>query len=96
MSIDLPTVKKLCKLSMLKYEEESASATAAGLSNIIDMVSQLQQANTDNIQPMASSVSAASTPEREDKVTDTDNRDKLLAVAPAKEMGFFVVPRVVE
>ena len=35
-------------------------------------------------------------PMREDVVTDGGNRDKVLANAPERARGFFVVPKVVE
>lgn len=96
MSITPETVQKLSRLSMLKYEEDKAQAVADDLNHIVDMISQLQDVNTDGVTPMSSSVSAASTREREDKVTDTNNREALLEVSPEQEMGFIVVPRVIE
>ena len=35
-------------------------------------------------------------PRREDAVTDGDCQDKVLANAPSRDGGFFVVPRVIE
>jgi aspartyl-tRNA(Asn)/glutamyl-tRNA(Gln) amidotransferase subunit C len=33
---------------------------------------------------------------RDDVVTETDQRDKFLAVAPAAEAGLYLVPKVIE
>jgi aspartyl/glutamyl-tRNA(Asn/Gln) amidotransferase C subunit len=52
--------------------------------------------NTDGVEPMASTVGSNITPEREDKVTETNTREALMQNSPKEEMGFFVVPRVVE
>jgi len=96
MSIDLKTVDKLCKLSMLDFEASEKEEMREELSKILDFVSQLQSANTDGVEPMSSSVHAQSTPEREDVITGDDQRDSYLAVSPKSEMGFYTVPRVVE
>ena len=96
MSIDRDTVKKLAKLSSLEYNEENADGIAEKLNGILTFVSQLQEVNTDGVSPMASTVSANSTPEREDAVTAENKREEYLEIAPKAEMGFYVVPRVVE
>lgn len=96
MSIDRDTVLKLEKLSMFQFDEAEREKVQKELGNILDFISQLQEVNTDGVEAMSSTVGAASTPERADKITAENNRENLLRVAPQKEMGFFVVPRVVE
>lgn len=96
MSIDRDAVIKLEKLSMFQFDEAEREKVQTELGNILDFISQLQEVNTDGVEPMSSTVDGASTPERADKVMFENNREDLLAVAPQKEMGFFVVPRVVE
>ena len=98
MSIDQKAVEKLAKLSMLTFKDDEVKKVGGKLSDILDFVSQLQQVDTDGIEALTgvSHMADMQTPEREDKVTQTNNRDALLENAPAEEMGFFVVPRVVE
>tara|TARA_R110000868_G_scaffold411733_1_gene708242 strand:+ start:71718 stop:72008 length:291 start_codon:yes stop_codon:yes gene_type:complete len=96
MSIDLKTVNKLAKLSMMKFDEETAIEIGGELNKIVDFISQLQEVPTEGIEPMSSSVSGTSTPERDDVVTTTNDRESLMATSPEQEMGFFVVPRVIE
>ena len=96
MSIDSKTVAKLEKLSMFKFDESKHAQVTENLENILEFVSQLQEVNTDGVEPMSSTVSAESTPERTDEVTFENDRDNLLSVTKNQEMGFFVVPRVVE
>ena len=96
MSIDRETVKKLSKLSMLKFEENEMDEIALKLGKILDFVSQLQEVDTDGVEPMTSTLGTTSTAEREDKVVQDESRDAYLSGAPNSEMGFYVVPRVVE
>ena len=96
MSIDRTTLNKLAKLSQLEFDDNAAEAITGKLSGIVDFISQLSEVNTDGVQCMTSTVADASTPERADVVKDENNRENLLKVSPAKEMGFIVVPRVIE
>ena len=96
MSIDLKTVNKLAKLSVMKFDEKNAEAIASDLNNIVEFISQLSEVNTDGVEPMSSTVGGSSTPERDDIVTVANDRDNLMNNSPKQEMGFFVVPRVID
>lgn len=96
MSIDIKTVNKLAKLSAMKFDDATAAEIGQDLNKIVNFISQLQEVQTDGIEPMTSTVGNNITPEREDKVTAVNNREELQQPAPQSEMGFFVVPRVVE
>lgn len=95
-AVDRALVEKLSKLSRLDFNTEQQTVLQKELGNILDFISQLKNVNTDGVEPMASVVAGMATREREDKVTATNNRDEYLAIAPQSEMGFYVVPRVVE
>lgn len=96
MSIEQATLNKLAKLSQLEFDAESGPAISEKLDGILDFISQLSEVNTDGVEPMTSTVASTSTPERDDAIKDTNRRDELLTVTPKEEMGFIVVPRVVE
>jgi aspartyl-tRNA(Asn)/glutamyl-tRNA(Gln) amidotransferase subunit C len=96
MSINSETVNKLAKLSALKVDEATNAELCQDLSKILDFISQLQEVSTDGIEPMTSTVGNNITPEREDRVTEENNREALLQNSPKQEMGFFVVPRVMD
>ena len=55
----------------------------------------LLQVDTDDVAPMTSVV-AMRLAWREDRVTDGDRAEAVLANAPARQGDYFVVPRVVE
>lgn len=95
-TVDKALVERLANLSRLQFSETEVSTLQGQLSNILNFISQLQEVNTDGVEPMASVIEGMSTRERDDVVSEQDRRDAYLNVAPQSEMGFYVVPRVVE
>ncbi len=94
-NIDQATVAKIARLARIKIEDDKLEPLAGELNNIIGWVEQLNEVNTDNIEPMASVVDAKLR-WRDDKVTDGDKADSVLKNAPKAEYGFFAVPKVIE
>ena len=62
---------------------------------ILDMVDQLQAADTGDVQPMANPLDATQRL-RADEVTESNRREDFQAIAPAVEDGLYLVPRVIE
>lgn len=94
-NIDQATVAKIARLARIKIEDDKLEPLAGELNNIIGWVEQLAEVNTDNIEPMASVVSAKLR-WRDDKVTDGAKAESVLKNAPNAEYGFFTVPKVIE
>lgn len=95
MSLDLDTVKRIAYLARLKVDENRAESVRDDLNNILGFINQLNEINTDGVNPMVG-VGAEAMPMREDKVTDGGVVDKILANAPEQAAHMFVVPKVVE
>jgi len=95
MSLDKDTVARIARLARLKVPDEELAPLAGELSGILAWIEQLNEVDTKNVEPM-SSVSDVTLPQRDDKVTDGNRRDEILANAPNAANGFFVVPKVVE
>jgi aspartyl-tRNA(Asn)/glutamyl-tRNA(Gln) amidotransferase subunit C len=95
MAIDADTVRKVAKLARIQVAEEALQPMAQELSGIMAWIEQLNEVDTDGVEPMTSCV-AAKLPMREDVVTDGNKRDDVLKNAPKTDKGFFVVPKVVE
>ncbi len=95
MAIDVDTVRKAARLARIAEPEERLAGLAQELTGIVAWIEQLQEVDTDGVEPMTSSV-AMPLPMREDVVTDGGDADAILANAPAKANGFFIVPKVVE
>ena len=96
MLIDEKTVRKVAKLARLALPEERVAPMAAELNAIMTWIEQLNEVDIDGVAPMTSAVEGASLPMREDVVSDGNNAERVLANAPKREDGFFVVPKVVE
>ena len=95
MSLDKETVRKVAGLARLRVTDEELEKYAPQLSGILKWVEQLAEVNTDNVEPLASSVDMTLRL-RPDAVTDGGCQEAVLANAPEAVEGFFVVPKVVE
>ena len=95
MKIDKNTTLKIAKLCRVRIEEHETEELSSQLSSILDWVEQLNEVNTDNVEPL-SNVSAAKLPLRKDKENSEDQSKDILTNAPEKLENYFVVPKVVE
>jgi len=95
MAIDAATVRKVAKLARIAEPEDRIEPLAKELSGILNWIEQLNEVDTDGVEPMTSAV-AMPLPMREDVVTDGGDAAKVLSNAPKTVGGFFVVPKVVE
>jgi aspartyl-tRNA(Asn)/glutamyl-tRNA(Gln) amidotransferase subunit C len=95
MAIDVATVRKVAKLARIAEPEEKLEKLASELNGIMAWIEQLNEVDTDGVEPMTSAVRTP-LPMREDVVTDGGDPAKVLANAPKTAAGFFVVPKVVE
>ncbi|MGB0466343.1 MAG: Asp-tRNA(Asn)/Glu-tRNA(Gln) amidotransferase subunit GatC [Pontibacterium sp.] len=95
MALDRSDVEKIAHLARLQIDEQDIPEYTQNLSNILDLVDQMQAVDTRDIEPMANALDAVQRL-RPDSVTEPNRRDALQAVAPAVENGLFQVPKVIE
>ena len=95
MKIDKSTTLKIAKLTRVKIEDNEIAELSAQLSSILDWVEQLNEVNTDNIEPL-NNVSMSELPLRKDEETNEDKSNEVLSNAPEKLENYFVVPKVVD
>jgi aspartyl-tRNA(Asn)/glutamyl-tRNA(Gln) amidotransferase subunit C len=95
MAIDAATVKKIASLARIREPDERLEPLAREISGILKWIEQLEEVDTEGVEPMTSAV-AAKLPMRADVVSDGGDAAKILANAPKADRGFFVVPKVVE
>lgn len=96
MSVDKATVVRIAHLARIRVPEEDLDRLAGEMNTILGFVEQLNEVNTDGVEPMTSGVEGMGMRQREDKVTDGDCADNVLANAPVSRDGYFVVPKVIE
>jgi aspartyl-tRNA(Asn)/glutamyl-tRNA(Gln) amidotransferase subunit C len=95
MSIDRSDVERIAHLARLALDEQDIPAYTKNLSSILHLVDEMQQINTDGVEPLAHPLDAIQRL-RVDEVSESDQREKLQAVSPAVENGLFLVPKVIE
>jgi aspartyl-tRNA(Asn)/glutamyl-tRNA(Gln) amidotransferase subunit C len=95
MSVDTKQVRHIAKLARIAMSDEEVEAMVPELNNILSWVEQLGEVNTDGVEPLTAVIDNKLRL-REDKVTDGDCRDDILANAPGAQHGFFAVPKVIE
>jgi len=95
LKIDKYTTLKIAKLCRIKVRDEEIEELSSQLSSILDWVEELNEVNTDNIEPL-NNVSMSTLPLREDKENLQDQSKDILSNAPEKLENYFAVPKVVE
>ena len=95
MALEETHVRRAAHLARLAVSDEQAKEFVDDLSQILDMVDQLQRIDTQGVAPLAHPLDATQRL-RADEVTETNQRDHFQRCAPAVEDGLYLVPRVVE
>ena len=95
MAIDAATVRKVARLARISEPEERLEPLARELTGIMAWIEQLNEVDTDGVEPMTSAVHTP-LPMRDDVVTDGGDPAKVLSNAPKSDRNFYVVPKVVE
>ena len=95
MSVSPEQVRHIAKLARIAMSEEELERLVPELNNILGWIEQLGEVETDGVEPLTA-VIEQKLRLRDDKVTDGDIRDDVLANAPEAQHGFFAVPKVIE
>ena len=95
MSIEQTEIAKLAELARIRIAGEEIGQVTERIAEILHMVDQLQAVDTENVEPMANPLDATQQL-RADVVTQENRRDEFQAIAPAVEMGLYLVPKVIE
>lgn len=95
MALDKNTVNDIAVLARIGIDPAEVDDYAAELSKILEFVEQMDRVDTDDVEPLTHPRDRLLRL-REDKVTESDQRDIFQNIAPAVEDGLYLVPRVVE
>ena len=88
-------MRKIASLAKLDIADNEIDQYQQDLSNILDLVAQMQDCNTDDVEVMTHPMDATMRL-RDDTVTETNQRKSLQTVAPATENGLYLVPKVLD
>jgi len=86
-------VRHVAALARLSVTDDEVRQFARQLSAILDYVAQLQQVDTDAVEPLAHTLPVHNV-FREDTVRPSLANDEALANAPQRDGAFFAVPKV--
>lgn len=95
MSISNDDVEKIAHLARLAIKPDQLETYTRTLSEILDLVEQMNEVDTDGIVAMAHPHDNALRL-RADSVTELNQREKYMQLAPASENGLFLVPKVLD
>ncbi|MEA1888994.1 MAG: Asp-tRNA(Asn)/Glu-tRNA(Gln) amidotransferase subunit GatC [Pseudomonadota bacterium] len=95
MSINNDDVEKIAHLARLAINPDQLDIYSKNLSGILALVEQMNEVDTDGIASMAHPRDTKLRL-RDDRVTETNEREKFLKLAPASENGLFLVPKVLD
>lgn len=95
MALELSDVEKIAHLARLGVDRDEADSLARDLSNILDLVAQMDAVHTENVTPMAHPLDMKQRL-RDDEVTEPDQRGNFQSIAPQTENGLYLVPKVIE
>ena len=93
--MDQETLDKLNRLSQLSIDSADEGLMLKHLNDIIALINQLQEIDTDNVAPLAHPLDMEQ-PLRNDEVTEVVDRERYQSIAPSTRDGLYLVPRVVE
>lgn len=95
MRIDKTTIKKISHLARLEFDENSAEKMSRDMSQILDWVEQLNEIDTENIEPLTT-MSSEVNDMREDVSGSHLAHEDALKNAPKRDAEYFRVPKVLE
>ncbi len=91
--ISTDDVKHVAKLARLELTEDEIIKYSRQLGEILKYVEQMNEVNTDNIEPMAHPVPVYNVM-RDDAVKYEQTKEEMMSNAPYEENGFFRVPKI--
>lgn len=95
MSINNDDVEKIAHLARLDIDHGQLETYTKNLSGILKLVEQMNEVDTTGIAPMAHPRDSKLRL-RDDIVSESNEREKFLKLAPASENGLFLVPKVLD
>ena len=88
-------INKLAHLARIQIDPQAIDGYVNDLSATFDLIADMQQVNTDDIQAMAHPLDAMQRL-RADEVSENNQRERFQQLAPHTEAGLYLVPKVLD
>ena len=93
MGLTQADVQKIASLARLRITDEEAETLAAQLAQVITYIEQLNEVDTEGVEPMAHAIEQVNVL-AEDAVRDSFSREQMLRNAPSRDDECYRVPPV--
>lgn len=95
MKVDKNTVESIAELAQLGFSDEDTEEYIGSMSNILDLVEEMQAVDTDHVEAMAHPLDRVQRL-RPDVISETDQHEEFQSTAPLTEASLYLVPKVLE
>lgn len=95
MALDKSEVEKIAHLARLHISDAEADEVSSRITDILSLIDQMQSVDTDSVEPLAHPLDVVQRL-RADEITEKNQRDELLALAPSTQDGLYLVPKVLD
>jgi aspartyl-tRNA(Asn)/glutamyl-tRNA(Gln) amidotransferase subunit C len=95
MPLSQDQIRRIAQLARIALRDEEAEMVRERLNRVLGLIDQLQAVPTAGVEPMSHALDLVQ-PLRPDAVTETDQRERFQAGAPAVRDGHYLVPKVIE
>lgn len=95
MALSSEEIRRIARLARIAVTEQEAIEMGQKLTGIFQLIEEMQAVDTAGVEPMAHALDVMQRL-REDKVTETDQRERFQSIAPQIESGLYLVPKVIE
>lgn len=99
MALSPSDVSRIAHLARLELQADEQASMLQQLNGFFTIVEQMRAVDTSGVEPLYTPLSALAEVQlrlREDRVSETDQRELNQRSAPAVEDGLFLVPQVIE
>ncbi|MDG2460149.1 MAG: Asp-tRNA(Asn)/Glu-tRNA(Gln) amidotransferase subunit GatC [Luminiphilus sp.] len=95
MPVSPEDIKNVALLARLSISTSDLAEVTERFGRVLQLVDELNTIDTSEVMPMSNPHDMEQRL-RQDAVTETNNREALMASAPAQEQGYFLVPKVID
>jgi aspartyl-tRNA(Asn)/glutamyl-tRNA(Gln) amidotransferase subunit C len=99
MALTNDDIRRIAHLARLEFSVDQSNKLLSQINDFFKIVEQIEAVHTEGVIPLAHPVEllvAVSLRLREDRISESNERDAHQQSAPAVERGLYLVPRVVE
>jgi aspartyl-tRNA(Asn)/glutamyl-tRNA(Gln) amidotransferase subunit C len=95
MSLSDDQLRRIARLARIALQPGESAAVTERLNRVLALVDEMRRVDTTGVAPMAHAQDLVQ-PLRVDSVTESGQRERYQALAPAVEQGLYLVPKVIE